>query len=113
MELHTHEPSAARDFYRRLFGWKMDDTDVPGSGTYTSIHPGTGPEGGLMKAQNPDQPPAWMVYVNVDDLTSSSKKVRELGGKILNERIEVPGHGTFAVVADPTGAVFNLWQAAA
>jgi predicted enzyme related to lactoylglutathione lyase len=113
IELHSQEPTRAREFYRRLFGWKMDDSEVPGLGTYTSIQPGDGPKGGLMKSQNPGQAPGWVVYMDVTDLGAATREVRELGGKVLRERTEVPGAGSFAVVADPAGAVFNLWQRAA
>ena len=113
VELHTHAPAQARDFYRQLFGWKMSDEEVPGFGTYTSIEPTEGPQGGLMKAANRAQPSSWVVYMNVPDLTEATKQVRTLGGGVLNERVEIKGHGTMAVVTDPTGAVFNLWQPAA
>jgi predicted enzyme related to lactoylglutathione lyase len=112
LELHTHAPAQAREFYRRLFDWKLSDMEIPGMATYTSIDTGAGPSGGMTKAQSPAQPSAWMVYMNVDDLAVAARQVRELGGKVLQERIEVPGQGALAVVADPTGAVFNLWQKA-
>jgi predicted enzyme related to lactoylglutathione lyase len=101
IELHSQAPERAKEFYQSLFGWKMTDQEVPGFGTYTGIAPPEGPGGGLMKAQDTQQPSTWVVYVNVEDLAAATAKVWALGE-----------HGTMAVVADPSGAVFNLWQEA-
>lgn len=113
VELHSSAPALAKDFYRGLFGWKTSDVSTPNEGTYTRIEQATGPSGGLTSTQAPAQPSAWTVYMDVSDLTAATRQVASLGGKVLQERVEVPGQGTFAVVADPTGAVFNLWQKAA
>ncbi len=112
IELHSQAPEQAKEFYQSMFGWKMTDQEVPGFGTYTGIAPPAGPGGGLMKAQDTQQPSTWVVYVNVEDLAAATAKVWSLGGKVLRERVPVGEHGTMAVVADPSGAVFNLWQEA-
>lgn len=112
VELHSQAPERAKEFYQSLFGWKMTDQKVPGFGTYTGIEPPGGPGGGLMKAPNPQQPSAWVVYVNVEDLGAATSKVWQLGGQVIQERVQVGEHGTMAVVTDPAGAVFHLWQEA-
>jgi hypothetical protein len=113
VELHTQAPARAKDFYRGLFGWKTSDKEIPGMGVYTSIEQTSGPAGGVMATQVPQQPSAWTVYMDVPDLAEATQQVKTLGGQVLQPHVEVPGQGAFAVVADPTGAVFNLWQKAA
>ena len=54
--------------------------------------------------------PRWMVYIDVTDVQATLAKARELGGKVLQEPLHIPHAGTLAVVADPVGAVFKLWQ---
>jgi hypothetical protein len=32
VELHTNDLARAKDFYTRLFGWKLQDVTMPGNG---------------------------------------------------------------------------------
>jgi hypothetical protein len=54
-------------------------------------------------------PPHWMVYVAVDDIDAAARKVVELGGKVCVPPTTIPV-GRFAVVNDPQGATFSLFQ---
>ena len=58
----------------------------------------------------PGAPSFWLVYVNVENLAAATDKVKSLGGVVHKGVTEVPGYGSFSIVADPTGAVFALWQ---
>jgi predicted enzyme related to lactoylglutathione lyase len=111
LELHTSDPAKAKAFYGQLFSWKFEELKIPGM-YYESIRTGGELGGGLMKTDHPKAPPMWLSYLTVDDLDATVSKVRSLGGSVIKERTEVPGEGWFAVVADPTGATFALWQAA-
>lgn len=103
-ELATPDLAAAKQFYSRLFDWKLDDVPMD----YTLINPGEGTGGGMY--QSTDQPPSWLVYVGVDDAQGFTEKARRLGAKVLREPAEVPNAGWFSVLQDPQGAVFALWQ---
>jgi predicted enzyme related to lactoylglutathione lyase len=50
-------------------------------------------------------PPAWGVYVTVDDVDETAKKTEALGGKILRRPEDIPDVGRFCVLSDPQGAV--------
>ena len=66
---------------------------------------------GLMPkpAESKDIPTSWMIYFYTDNLEASGKKVVELGGKILMDRVEIPGDmGYFTLFTDPTGAYAYL-----
>jgi predicted enzyme related to lactoylglutathione lyase len=54
-------------------------------------------------------PPTWTVYLGCDDVEAVTAAVRVNGGEVLVDATHV-GDGAFAVVADPTGAVFGLWD---
>jgi predicted enzyme related to lactoylglutathione lyase len=111
VELHTKSPDQAKDFYRRLFDWKLNDIQAPGFGTYTEVKTvDGGVGGGMTPTQGKDEPSHWLTYIGVDDIKSATKKAKDLGGTALQEDIEVPKMGRFSVVRDPTGAVFALWQ---
>ena len=55
----------------------------------------------------------WNTYIWVDDVDASVATAREAGGTVVSEPFDVMDAGRMAVVADPEGAAFCLWQAAA
>jgi predicted enzyme related to lactoylglutathione lyase len=56
-------------------------------------------------------PPNWLSYVYVTSADESAAKAKELGATLMKEPFDVMTVGRMAVVQDPTGAVFALWQA--
>ena len=66
VELNTTDPAKAKDFYGKLFAWKLEDMQMGPDLTYTMIDPGEGTGGGLLKQLAPGAPSAWLAYVDVD-----------------------------------------------
>jgi uncharacterized protein len=110
VELNTTEVDKAKEFYRELFDWELEDMAMGPSGTYTIIKVGNGTGGGLLKNPMPDVPSFWLAYVLVDDIGAATKKAKSLGAKIVKDSIEVPDMGWLSIIADPTGAALGLWQ---
>jgi len=110
VELHTNDLARAREFYSKLFDWKLQEMPMPGGGTYTTIDVGSGTGGGMMTNQAPGTPPHWSAYVGVDDIRASTKKARDLGAKVVVDVMEVGEYGTMSVIVDPTGATLAMWQ---
>ena len=110
VELHTNDVKRAREFYSKLFEWKLKDEPMPGGGAYTMIEVGTGTGGGMTINQAPGTPSHWMAYVGVDDVRASTKKAKDLGAKVVVDVMEVGEHGTMSVITDPTGAAIAMWQ---
>jgi predicted enzyme related to lactoylglutathione lyase len=109
VELSTNDVAKAKAFYGSLFDWKLEDVPM-GEDTYTMIGVGDdGTGGGMMKIPMPGMPSAWLAYVDVDDVAASTEKVKSLGGTVHRDVTEIPGYGSFSIVADPTGAVLGLW----
>jgi uncharacterized protein len=112
VELHTDDLSMAKDFYSRLFDWKLEEIAAPEGGVpYTMIHVGHGTGGGMMANPSPGAPPHWMAYVGVDDIAASTAKAKSLGARVIQDVMEVGSYGWMSVIADPTGAVIALWKA--
>ena len=109
VELNTTDVKKAKDFYSKLFDWKLEDMPSPG-GDYTMIRVGEGTGGGMMKNPIPGAPSFWLAYVLVDDIQASTKKAKSLGANVMKDVTEIPGYGAFSVLADPTGAHFALWK---
>jgi predicted enzyme related to lactoylglutathione lyase len=59
---------------------------------------------------NPDFPPAWLSYVDVDSADTTIAKVKANGGTVFVEPMDVMDAGRMAIFADPAGAVLGLWQ---
>ncbi len=108
-ELHTTDSAAAVDFYASQFGWaKTGVFDMGPMGAYHLLNFGSGDQAiGMMT--DPQFPrPAWLYYINVDDIEAATARATAAGAAILFGPMEVPG-GMWALnAADPQGAVFCL-----
>jgi len=111
VELNTTDVKKAKDFYGKLFDWKLEDLPAPTpGGDYTMIGVGEGTGGAIMKHPIPGAPSFWLAYVLVDDVQAATKKAKSLGANVMKDVTEIPGFGWFSVLADPTGAHFALWK---
>lgn len=106
-ELHSTDADAAQRFYGALVDWRFNTLSTP-MGAYTEIQPGEGIGGGLMGTAG--TPSFWQPYLEVANLDASVARARELGATVLEARFEVPEQGSGAMLVDPTGARFGLWQ---
>ncbi len=106
VELNTNDVDKAKDFYGKLFDWKIEDVPMP-SGTYTMISVGDGTGGGLMKHPIPGAPSMWLAYVLVDDIEASTKKAKSLGATVTKDVTEVMGMGWLSIIVEPTGAMLG------
>jgi len=111
MELNTPDLAKAKSFYGELLGWSFQDMDMGPAGTYSTFKPDNGPGGGIYTMPDAPTQKAWLPYMGVEDLKTSTDKATSLGAKVIMREQEVPGHGWFSILVDPTGANFALWQA--
>jgi predicted enzyme related to lactoylglutathione lyase len=109
VELNTNDVKKAKDFYGRLFDWKLEDIPSPGGG-YTMIAVGEGTGGGLMKNPIPGAPSFWLSYVLVDDIEAATKKAKSLGAQVMKDVTPVMDFGWLSIITDPTGATLGLWK---
>ena len=115
VELATSDSGAAKNFYTQLFGWQFADYPMGPEGVYTMLQLG-GKDAAALVELMPDMkaqgiPPNWLSYVSVDSADESAEKAKAAGATLLKEPFDVFDVGRMAVVQDPTGAVFALWQA--
>lgn len=111
-ELNTSDPTAASDFYGKVFGWvKSDSMDMGPAGAYDMFKNGSQRDfmfGGMMK--KPDEMPVslWSYYFRVANIDTAENYVKDNGGSIVYGPMEIPG-GEFVFSAiDPQGAMFSL-----
>lgn len=114
-ELSTEKGTlaAATAFYSTVFGWSFADAGMEGMTYHLGSLGGDMIAGAMeMPADVVGMPPAWMIYLDVDDIDAAAAKIRSLGGMIFREPADVPGTGRFAIAADPQGAAFGLLEPA-
>lgn len=67
------------------------------------------PYGGMYtKPAGMPAPPHWLYYITVPDIDAAAAQVTELGGRVLNGPMEVPGGDMVAQCMDPQGGAFAL-----
>jgi len=117
MELNTSDPEAAKTFYKGLFSWDSEDMPAGPDMVYTMLRI-KGLEVGALCGLQPEQkahgvPPHWMTYISVASADDSAEKAASLGGKVMAPPFDVMDVGRMAIIQDPQGAMFCLWQAKA
>jgi hypothetical protein len=117
-EIPVDDLDRAQSFYREAFGWRMHSMPEMSYTTVTTAavdeqglpaEPGA-INGGLLMRQEPVTGP--VVVVNVEDIDAALARVRELGGRVLRERLTVGDMGYSAYFTDPEGNTIGLWQTA-
>jgi predicted enzyme related to lactoylglutathione lyase len=114
LELSTTNQEAAKTFYTSLFGWSVEDSPM-GPNDFYSMFSLEGRNTGAAYTMRPDEqaqgiPPHWMVYVATDDADHTAQLAGQAGGKVLAPPFDVYTFGRMAVIQDPAGAVFSVWQ---
>lgn len=112
MELMADDPTPLLPFYSGLLGWTFADPVPMNGGEYISFAAHGINMGGIMKRppQVLPMPPVWLNYFAVTSIDAWSDKVKELGGKIIVPKMNIPDTGFFACMEDPTGAVSYLFE---
>jgi uncharacterized protein len=107
------DPDAAADFYGGLFGWEFEEGMPAGVPGKYLIARRRGGDVAAVSSQPEGAPPqaVWNTYIWVEDADEVAAKAREAGGSVLSEPFDVLDAGRTAMLADPEGAVFSVWQA--
>ena len=117
-EIYADDPARLQQFYGSLFDWTFEavpgmdytfvktvETDGEGMPTQTG-----GINGGMARRPAGFDLKAPVNYVNVESLDASVAKAQQLGAKVTRARTAVPGMGWFAMLIDPQGNHFAMWQ---
>jgi hypothetical protein len=111
-DLTVPNAERVRDSYKAVVGWEVRGEDMGGYEDFHMISPATGQSAaGICQARgaNADVPPAWLVYIIVEDVEKSCATCVERGGQVVAGPRNM-GAGRFAVIRDPAGAVCALYR---
>ena len=107
LEIPAITAEASADFYRGIFGWTIRKR---GDGALAFDDSG-GVSGTWVKESDRTPDEQTRIYIMVDDIPDTLKKIEAAGGRVLTARTDIaPGPGAFAVFADPAGAEFGLYE---
>lgn len=112
IDLTVDDADTVRDFYAAVTGWRPEPLDMGGYSDYNMVAPGTGePTAGVCHARggNAEMPPAWLIYIVVEDLDQSLASCQELGGEVVSGPRQM-GKDRYCVIRDPAGAFAALYQ---
>ncbi|WP_327269056.1 VOC family protein [Streptomyces sp. NBC_01218] len=109
LDLGSPDTEAAATFYAAVFGWRIASAG-PDTGGYAFFQV----EGKTVAAIGPlteeGAASAWTVHFKTDDIGATVQAVRDGGGTVRAEPMDVMGEGMLAHVTDAQGADFALWQ---
>jgi hypothetical protein len=110
VELSSPDPDASAAFYRDVLAWGATEPGSPDTGGYRMFQSAGKNVAGLMGHMQEGQPTAWVSYVSVADADETARKVKDAGGTVVVEPMDVMDLGRMAVFLDPSGAAFGIWQ---
>lgn len=106
VEIPSHDMQVSGKFYAELFGWKV--TAIPEM-NYATWEAGAPPGGGFNPLDEHVKAGDVLVYVDSADIEADLKRVEQLGGKVVQTKMEIPKIGWFGVFLDPTGNAIALY----
>jgi uncharacterized protein len=112
--LATSDPSAATEFYSRMFGWEAEELSAPGVGRFTLLQR-DGKDAAILYRQTGEAcaarvAPHWTPFISVADADKAAARAEALGGGRIRPVFDVLDLGRVATLHDPTGTIVSLWQ---
>src|SRR6202521_2986718 len=109
-DLSSSDAEASREYYGKLFGWKIEVSPDPQYGGYALAKVGGKDVAGIGPKMMPEAPTAWTIYIGSSDAADTAKRAEAAGGKVIAPAMAVGEQGNMAVIQDPSGAYLGIWQ---
>src|ERR1700727_60068 len=114
IDLTTPDQEASKRFYGELLGWSFQELPV-GEGAYYTMAGVDGHHVAAIAPQPEQQrdggaPPLWNSYITVDSADAAVDRATSLGGSAPAPAFDVMQAGRMAVLQDPQGAYFMVWE---
>jgi uncharacterized protein len=102
----------AKGFYAELFGWEYTEGNDEQYGGYINALKDGREAAGLGPQMDDAGPPSWTTYFATSDSAAAVARIKDAGGMVVVEPMEVAPFGTMTIAVDPQGNAFGLWQSA-
>jgi uncharacterized protein len=113
VETWQDDGEAASAYYSRIFGWDVGQTASPGDGGSFRICKLRGRDIAAIGSPIPQEAPpvpSWTTFIQVDSAEETAARVKEAGGSVIVDPMDSLEGGSIAIVADPAGAAFAVWE---
>ncbi len=112
IDTNQPDPESALPFYSGLFGWEFEDVMPQGSEGHYFIGRIRGGDVAAIGSTPEGTPPMamWNTYIWVTNADETAERAREVGGTVVTAPFDVLDSGRMAVLTDPEGAAFCVWQ---
>jgi uncharacterized protein len=108
-EIPADEPERAAKFYEDVFGWKIEKWEGPFD--YWLVTTGEEDEPGINGAIMTREMGAMVRdTIGVDSFDEFAKKIEKEGGKMVTEKMNIPGIGDMAAFQDTEGNIFAILE---
>jgi hypothetical protein len=107
-ELKTPDANAAHAFYAKAIGWKSQPWEEDPS--YVMFAARRGPIGATTDVNGAS--PHWLPYIGTGDIEKTVQQAQELGGSVVKDIDSISSGSRYAVLADPFGATFGVYESA-
>jgi uncharacterized protein len=107
------DPEQAVAFYTEVFGWEAEETmgtNSPGRYYLCRLRGRDVAAVGSQRGGGASLLPAWDTYIRVESADDTVTMATDAGGGVIMEPFDLLGAARMAVLADPAGAVFGVWQ---
>lgn len=109
-EIYGDKPGKLAEFYGALFGWGMDKVEGLDYWRILLDRDGTPAVGGGVTYRPQTDPKGWLQFVNVELVDASISLAESMGARVVRPKTAVPRTAWVAVLADPAGNMFAIWQ---
>ena len=107
---HRDRPRHRAAFYGGLFGWEFEDAGEEAGHYHQALVRGKR-VAGLGPAMGGVPPMAyWTTYLSGSDIDAHAAAIKDNGGQVMFDPMDVMGQGKMLIAQDPTGAMFGIWQ---
>lgn len=110
VDLVTTDLPHAEEFYGELLGWTFETSGEDRGGYITALSDGYPVAGITENEPQTESPDVWTTYLATTDIDATVSTATAAGARVRVPAMTVPGMGTMAVLDDPAGGTFGLWQ---
>ena len=106
VEIPSTDLDRSKDFYQTVLGWEFK----PFGNDYLLFNNHKGTMAGLRKVDKVAKGDSTVFHINMPDIDSILKRVKESGGSVVRNKTVIPAMGWYALFEDPDGNIVGLYQ---
>lgn len=114
-ELYVDDMSRARKFYSEVFGFEMQDAEIPSGMDEMQMvffpfnHTAAGCPGALVKMEGVKPGTGGtMIYFSCENCAAEESRVKKEGGKVIRSKFAIGDYGFCSLVTDTEGNMIGL-----